>query len=151
MTQYILIAEIVIKNLEGRQQLKGEIFESIRPIILELKRQLKNSHLVMNSELGKKFVSNSTSVFQSSHIDFSLVPKISNKCEFTLWLASLVQKITIDTTKEKDIPLMIFPKLHQASKMRRGEKFNQITHSSSSKMNDDFCDAINDYFNQLKK
>lgn len=151
MAQYILLAEKIINTLDEKKQLKDNVYDNLRPIVLELQREIHNSQLIINRELARKLISNSIITFQQGLIDFSLTPQVSNKDEFTLWLAGFIQKITIDTTKEEPIPLMISPKIREVSKVRKEAEDKQIEYMEQFKLNDDFCDAINDYFKQIKR
>lgn len=151
MTQYIFLAETIIKSLEKKQQLEEDIFKNIGPIILELKRKLQNSHLILNIEITKKLTSELSNPFKCDLIDLSLVPKISNRDEFILWLASLIQKITVDTTYEVPIPLSVIHQIPETPKVSLKQKKNKKEHIDIFTINDEFCNAINDYFNKMKK
>lgn len=151
MAKYVLLAEKIIENLEIKQQLTENIFNNIRPIILELQKEIRSSKLLLNHELIKIYLYRSSDHLLTSLIDFSLVPKVSNKGEFTLWLAAFIQKITINYEKEEFdlefIPLQTPPAL----KVSLEKKVSKKKKVQSFSLNDDFCNAINNYFNEIQK
>lgn len=101
MPQYLRIAERIYKKVSEKRPFTGDMLEDLNLLMIELREEVKGTELKLIfkyidfQELSVNPVKNT-----QIKIDLSLIPKISNREEFILWLAGFIEKITIGGKKK---------------------------------------------------
>lgn len=102
MPQYIKLSEIIYRNVERNKDFRGDIINDLNMLMIELRVEIKKTRLklLVNCIDFNELMVNPLYANELK-LDLSIVPKSSNKEEFILWLATFIQKITVDEDQPK--------------------------------------------------
>ncbi|WP_228280989.1 hypothetical protein [Acinetobacter indicus] len=102
MPQYIKLSEIIYRNVERNKDFRGDIINDLNMLMIELRAEIKKTRLklLVNCIDFNELMVNPLYANELK-LDLSIVPKSSNKEEFILWLATFIQKITVDEVQPK--------------------------------------------------
>ncbi|MCO8089140.1 hypothetical protein [Acinetobacter indicus] len=102
MPQYIKLSEIIYRNVEQNKDFRGDIINDLNMLMIELRAEIKKTRLklLVNCIDFNELMVNPLYANELK-LDLSIVPKSSNKEEFILWLATFIQKITVDEDQPK--------------------------------------------------
>lgn len=104
MPQYIKLSEIIYRNVEQNKDFRGDIINDLNMLMIELRAEIKKTRLklLVNCIDFNELMVNPLYANELK-LDLSIVPKSSNKEEFILWLATFIQKITVDEDQPKTL------------------------------------------------
>lgn len=110
MSQFLLLAESVFKNLKDRKEFTTDPHENLNKLIIQIRNELKDTKLkLIHNFIDFDECLTKANTSCKAHLDISLIPTVKNEGEFILWLASFIERLTSDGTKKippirKDIP-----------------------------------------------
>ncbi|MFN3898514.1 MAG: hypothetical protein ACK4PM_14420 [Acinetobacter junii] len=101
MSQFLHIAEKIYNDLNKNMIFTNDPLENLNNLILIIRQELKPTKLKLMYNLidFEECLSKPNSECKVK-IDISLIPKLKNKDEFLLWLASFIEHLTTDSTKK---------------------------------------------------
>lgn len=139
MKSYFDIADNVYNALIEVKMVEFTQHDILYVIIKQLRRNIMDTPIVFR----KSFI-NILEVYEKDSnlvpFDFSLIPSVYNKNEFILWLATFIEKITINKNQPEKI--LIKDDELRAKYLYEDESQANTRYYSS-------CDAISDYFKEI--
>ncbi|MEB3865374.1 hypothetical protein MSG66_15330 [Acinetobacter sp. IK31] len=95
MSQFLIIAEKVYKKFEDSKLFSDNIIEQLNSLVSIIRQELKGTpyKLKYNFINFEECISKPLSECMVK-LDISLMPSYKNKCEYIMWLASFIERIT---------------------------------------------------------
>lgn len=124
MPQFIKLAEDVYSHIIKEHSFKGELIQDLFEIQIALKILIKDTEYELKHDwINFEDVVLHSKVYTNLKIDLSLVPKHTDYSDFILWMASMIENMTINGQRrmkpiyasipENFKPNIFFPNLSQ--------------------------------------
>ncbi|MEI2514399.1 hypothetical protein [Acinetobacter soli] len=97
MPQFIKLAEDVYSHIIKEHSFKGELIQDLFEIQIALKTLIKDTEYELKHDwINFEDVVLHSKVYTNLKIDLSLVPKHTDYSEYILWMASMIESMTIN-------------------------------------------------------